>query len=60
MFKSPEENTQVILVSNQMSKKALNESTHFMSNPDILSSCTHFYAERCTYYNIGFQFGGYV
>jgi len=33
VFKSLEENNQVILLSNRMSKKALNESTHFVSNP---------------------------
>lgn len=33
VFKSLDENNQVILLSNGMSKKALNESTHFVSNP---------------------------
>jgi len=33
VFKSLDEDTQVILLSNQMSKKALNEGTQFVSNP---------------------------
>ncbi|XP_022169422.1 eukaryotic initiation factor 4A-I-like, partial [Myzus persicae] len=36
VFKSLEENTQVILLSSQMYKKALDESTQFVSNPALI------------------------
>jgi len=37
VFKSLELDNQVILLSNRMSKKALDESTHFVSNPKHIS-----------------------